>query len=269
MFGARRVQDPYSSTAAGSGHNDQALHALDPVPAVAVPASPCVVEVQPIDIVAERDGPPRIDILQHGHHLDGQSNVTAQSMDRNVNSVDQQPVQLSENRQNYVAVANAVPTAWSALQPNTLPTPVAREEGQDQYERERILLNLYQRSRLIRVVSILDMCFIIVFGLFSFWFFLLLPFPFCGYFGARRWSYRLLFMYALYLVLELIGGIVSIIFLRATTFIFVRIIYMILNLIVARYTINIASYILVMDDQDLYFLKHSPIIENIERSMIC
>ena len=167
-----------------------------------------------------------------------------------------------------VAVASAVPTTWAALNPTVLPEPVVRQQG-DAFERERILLGLYQRSRFIRVVAVLDIAFIIVFGLFSPVFFILLPFPICGYWGAKKWIYRLLFIYAVYLLIEIIGGIVSMIFIHAPAFVAIRIIYVLMNIVIARYTTNLASYILVLGAEDFEFLKNSPMIRNTEKSLLC
>lgn len=175
---------------------------------------------------------------------------------------------VSDPNQNIV-VANAIPTTWQALNPTALNEPALRVEGSSDADRERLLLKLYQRSRFVRVMAIVDAAFIISFGLFQWAFFLLLIFPICGYYGAKRWNYKLLFIYSVYLIIEVIGGVISIIFIKVTVFISMRILYMIINLIVARYSMHIASFIAVMDDRDKNFLRHSPVILNIEKNMLC
>ena len=167
-----------------------------------------------------------------------------------------------------VVVASPVPVStWSAL--SVIPEPAPREQGTDTFERERVLLSLYQRSRFIRVISILDCAFIIVFGLFQPIFFILLPFPICGYWGAKKWMYRLLFIYTVYLIIEVIGGIISLIYIHTPAFVAVRIAYILVNIVIARYTTNLSSYILVMSEEDFDFLKNSPVIVNNEKSLLC
>lgn len=168
-----------------------------------------------------------------------------------------------------VANAVAVPTAWAALNPTVMPEPAPRGQSTESYEREKILLSLYQRNRFIRFAAILDVAFIIVFGLFQPIFFILIPFPIIGYIGAKRWVYRLLFIYAVYLIIEIIGGVVSLVYIHTAAFIAVRITYVVINLIVARYVLNLASYVLVLDPEDFEFLKNSPVVLNYEKSLLC
>jgi hypothetical protein len=169
-----------------------------------------------------------------------------------------------------VAVASAVPvTTWSALNPTVMPEPVPRGQNTDALEREQVLLGLYQRSRFIRIVAILDFGFLIVFGLFQPVFFILLPCPICGYFGAKKWVYWLLFIYTVYLVIEVIGGIISLVYIHSTAYVVVRVISILGNTVIARYSTNLSSYILVMTDQDFEFLKNSPAIVNTEKSLLC
>lgn len=118
-------------------------------------------------------------------------------------------------------------------------------------------------------MAIIDIGFLIVFGLFQPVFFILLPCPICGYFGAKRWVYWLLFVYTVYLVIEVIGGIISLVYIQNTAFVVVRSIYIVVNIIVARYTTNVSSYILVMADEDFNFLKNNPAIVNNEKSLLC
>ena len=169
-----------------------------------------------------------------------------------------------------VAVASAVPvTTWSALNPTAMPEPAPREQTSDAFERERVLIGLYQRSRFIRIAAVLDCGFIIVFGLFQPVFFILLPFPICGYWGAKKWIYRLLFIYTVYLVVEVLGGIISLIYIHSPAFVAVRVAYILVNIVIARYTTNLASYTLVLCDEDFDFLKNSPVIVNTEKTLLC
>lgn len=170
-----------------------------------------------------------------------------------------------------IAVANLVPSSnvFAIGNPTILPVNEALPEEDASYAREKVLLNLFVINRFIRVVTIIDVVFIIIFGLFSPIFFLLIPFPLCGYYGARKWTYKWLFIYALYLCLEIIGGVISIIYLTNTTFLVIRIIYLLINLLILRYVFKLCSFILAFEESDFEFLRNSPAIQNTERSLIC
>jgi hypothetical protein len=136
-------------------------------------------------------------------------------------------------------------------------------------EREKVLVGIYQITRFIRIVTIIDLAFIIVFALFSPIFCVLIPFPICGYWGAKKWNYRLLFVYSMYLILEIVGGIISAIYIKDTAFIVVRVIYIVFNVCIARYSTKLCSYILVFEPEDLEFLKHGATVQAIEKSLLC
>lgn len=169
-----------------------------------------------------------------------------------------------------IAVASAVPSVWHGLNSVVVPESAVRDiENAGSMDRERVLLNLYQRSRFIRIVAVIDLAFIVVFGLFNSLFFLLVPFPISGYVGARKFWHRALYIYAMYLVLEVFGGIVSLILIHSLAFLIVRLVYVIANIIIFRYAINLAAYILVLEEPDMDFLKNSPVIINTEKSLLC
>ena len=136
-------------------------------------------------------------------------------------------------------------------------------------DRERNLLDVYKLSRLVRLISLIDIVFIILFGLFSPVFFALLPFPFSGYFGAKRWSYRLLYVFSFYIFSELIGGIISLFYIKGVTFLILRICYMCGNLYIARLTTKLCSFVLVFEEDDFLFLHNCPVIASAERNMLC
>lgn len=171
-----------------------------------------------------------------------------------------------------IAVANAIPSYWSAIQPHAIPLPAPRPQQADDgdiYERERILLNLYHRSRFIRLMALIDLCFLILFGAFVEIVFIGVIFPVIGYWGARRWKYRLLFIYATFLFLEVVGNFAVIVFAFDAAFLILHIMHIFIALVLARYTLNLANYILVMNAADLDFLKNSTLIRNIEKRAIC
>lgn len=167
-------------------------------------------------------------------------------------------------------LATQAPVRAEPLIVNAQVVPAADpNRDENAYEREKVLLELYQTSRIIRVVSIIDIVFIVVFGLFSPIFFGLLPFPLCGYFGAKKWMYRVLFVYCMYLILEIIGGIISCIFITGPVFLALRILYIIFNIVIARYATRLCSFMLVFEEGDFVFLRTSPVIQSVEKTLLC
>jgi len=165
-------------------------------------------------------------------------------------------------------ISPALPSTWAALTATVVP-----DHNQDLSEyglqRERLLLNLYQRSRFIRIVCFLQFVFIVVLGLFLSLFFLLLVFPVAGFYGAKKWNYPLLYIYSIYLIVEIIGGIISMVYIPSVGYIVVRGLYELLNLVMLRYSLNLVSFIQVLEEADFDFLKNSPIISNYEKTSLC
>jgi hypothetical protein len=169
-----------------------------------------------------------------------------------------------------VAVATALPNnGWTSVPSSVVSDPTNTNSNDANQEREKVLVGIYQISRFIRIVTVIDLAFIIVFALFSPIFCVLLPFPICGYWGAKKWIYRLLFVYSMYLILEIVGGIISAIYIKNTAFIVVRVIYIVFNIVIARYSTKLCSYILVFEPEDLEFVKHSATVQAIEKSLLC
>jgi len=165
-------------------------------------------------------------------------------------------------------VPTALPSTWAALTATVVPDH-DQDLSDPGLQRERLLLNLYQRSRFIRIICFLQFVFIIVLGLFFSLFFLLLVFPIAGFYGAKRWNYFLLYIYSVYLILEIIGGIVSMVYIPSVGYIVVRGLYVLLNLVMLRYSLNLVSFIQVLEEADIDFLKNSPIIINFEKTSLC
>lgn len=165
-------------------------------------------------------------------------------------------------------VPTALPSTWAALTATVVPDH-DQDLSDSGLQRERLLLNLYQRSRFIRIICFLQVVFIVVLGLFFSLFFLLLVFPIAGFYGAKRWNYFLLYIYSVYLILEIIGGIVSMVYIQTVGYIVVRGLFVLLNLVVLRYSLNLVSFIQVLEEEDLEFLKNSPVIINFEKTSLC
>ena len=138
-------------------------------------------------------------------------------------------------------------------------------------ERQQALLFVYRLARTVRYVSVLQLLFICAFAAFSPVFVVLLPCALAGYLGARWYQYWLLFGYCCYLLLETLGGVVSLVLLHSQAFIALRILYMLLLLAVARVAVRLAAYCGVLDAEDRAFLYTHPLAPGGagERSLWC
>lgn len=178
-----------------------------------------------------------------------------------------QVITNNSNENNAVPTASEihVPTTWAALTATVVP----ETEHSDGFERERLLLNLYQRARFIRIICFVQLVFIIILGLFLWLFFLLIIFPIAGFYGAKKWNYYLLYVYSFYLVVEIFGGIISMIYIKSTGYLIVRALYIALDVLMLRYSVNLCSFLQILEEADLEFLKSSPIVINFEKTSLC
>jgi hypothetical protein len=137
-------------------------------------------------------------------------------------------------------------------------------------DRQRRLLVVYQLSRWIRVFAIIETVFVLIFGAMIPYFLILLPFPICGILGCRYWSYRLIFIYIMYLILDLIGGAASVYLLRHYLAVMVfRLIYTIGNAFVIYFAARLGTYMLAFEDSDRNFLLTSDVVKSFERHHGC
>jgi hypothetical protein len=143
------------------------------------------------------------------------------------------------------------------------------EGGVDVLERDRALVALYRMCRVVRVVALIDVLFILAFGIIVPVFFIIVPFPICGYLGARWYSHRFLFIYAVYLGIEIIGCFVSIYFVTSSVFMVLRLIYLIVNVVIMRMVVRMAGYFKIMTPEDFEFFKTSPAIAEYNRKRVC
>ena len=102
-------------------------------------------------------------------------------------------------------------------------------------ERQHNLFFVYRLAKAVRGVSILQTCLICVFAAYSPAFVILLPFPICGYFGARWYEYYKTYIYACYVVLEIFGSILSFFYVKGVGFVICRAMYLLFNITIARY----------------------------------
>ena len=102
-------------------------------------------------------------------------------------------------------------------------------------ERQHNLFFVYRLAKAVRAVCILQTALICVFASYSPVFVILLPFPICGYFGARWYEYYKTYIYSCYVVLEIFGSILSFFYVKGLGFIVCRALYLIFNITIARY----------------------------------
>jgi hypothetical protein len=113
------------------------------------------------------------------------------------------------------------------------------------------------------------MGFVLLFGILVPPFLCVLPFPLCGYIGARRWNHYLLYIFAVYTALEVIVGIVSLFFFfKQPLYFSLRIIDVLFNLMVLRYANQITAFAKVIEPADRNFLINSQAVKTIEQGLL-
>lgn len=126
--------------------------------------------------------------------------------------------------------------------------PMSVEDGDvpvEYTERQHGLYFVFRLSRAIKTVCVIQIVLLCVFLAYSLLFLLVLPFPIIGYYGASNYAYWPLYVYCVYVICEIIGGIVSIILLNDTNFIILRILYILVLLSIIRMATRIAAYTMV------------------------
>lgn len=113
------------------------------------------------------------------------------------------------------------------------------------------------------------MGFVLLFGILVPPFLCVLPFPLCGYIGARRWNPILLYIFAVYTALEVIVGVVSLFFFfKEPVYFALRIIDVLFNLMVLRYANQITALARVLEPADKNFLMNSQAVKTIEQGLL-
>lgn len=175
---------------------------------------------------------------------------------------------------NHIPVATAVPfraTHLGSLFNGAAAASILPEEELGMLtDRQRRLLLVYRLSRWIRLFAIIETIFILIFGALIPYFLVLIPFPMCGILGCRFWSYRLMFIYILYLILDLIGGAISVYLLRKIVAVMVfRLLYTLGNVVVLYFASRLGTYMLAFEEADRNFLLSSDVIKSFERHHAC
>jgi hypothetical protein len=187
--------------------------------------------------------------------------------------VDEESVRPVENTHHNIPVATAVPFRTTQIGQffNGAAITVLPEEDLGLLtDRQRRLLLVYRLSRWIRMFAVIELVFVLIFGALLPYFLILLPFPICGILGCKYWSYRLTFVYILYLILDLIGGAISVYILRHYVAVMVfRLIYTIGNVFVLYLAARLATYMLAFEDSDRHFLLSSDVVKSFERHHVC
>jgi hypothetical protein len=113
------------------------------------------------------------------------------------------------------------------------------------------------------------MGFILLFGILVPAFLCVLPFPLAGYLGARKWSHCLLYTFAIYTALEIVVGIISLFFFFKEPIYFgLRIVDIVFNCVVLRYTNSLTAFARALEPADINFLQNSQAIKTIEQGLL-
>jgi hypothetical protein len=153
---------------------------------------------------------------------------------------------------------------------STVITAMNVEEGDlppEITERQHGLFYVYRLAKVVRAVSIVQFIFVCIFIIWSPIFVVILPFLILGYLGARWYRYWFLFAYACYLLFEVFGCVISLIYVHSKTFMALRISYLVGLLIMVRIATRLAAYAKIIDEEDISFLHTHPVINSYERSL--
>ena len=146
---------------------------------------------------------------------------------------------------------------------------VSPEDELSQYsDRQKLLLKGYKISRIVRVLTVGEIIFVILFGILVPSFFCVLPFPIAGYFGSKRWSYCLLTVFTIYTFIECLLGITSLFFFYdQVVYMVLRCLDIVFNVVTFYFALQLAAFCNNLGEDDIYFLQNDPTIKAIEQGL--
>jgi hypothetical protein len=162
-------------------------------------------------------------------------------------------------------------SAPSRVQPNRGTGSSVSPDTDDlsQYtDRQKLLLKGYKISRIVRILTVGEIVFIILFGILVPAFLCVLPFPVAGYFGCKKWSSCLLNVFTIYTLLESFLGITSLFFFYDEPIFFVlRCIDILFNMVTFYYAKQLSGFAYQLETDDIFFLQNDPTIKAIEQGL--
>ena len=75
--------------------------------------------------------------------------------------------------------------------------------------------------------------------------------------------------YLTYCIMEMVGGIIAIFFVKSMGFTIIRLCYFVFNSLCARYALQLCQYFTNFDDEDREFLEKHPTLAGVNSISIC
>lgn len=178
-------------------------------------------------------------------------------------------IEVSKKPSGYDQESISAPTPVHRNGPTGSSVRPEEDDSLSQYsERQRLLLKGYKISRIVRVLTVGEIIFIVLFGILVPAFFCVLPFPIAGYFGCKKWSFCLLQVFTIYTFLECLLGIVTLFFFYTEPIFFtLRCIDIIFNMVTFYYAKQLSGFAHNLGPDDIYFLQNDPTIKAIEQGL--
>ena len=145
---------------------------------------------------------------------------------------------------------------------------VSPDDAEQFTEREKLLIKGYKVSRVVRILTVGEIAFIVLFGVLVPAFLCVLPFPVAGYFGCKRWSFCLLNVFTIYTFLESLLGITSLFFFYdEPVFFTLRCVDILFNMVTFYYAKQLSGFVNNLGEDDILFLQNDPTIKAIEQGL--
>ena len=174
------------------------------------------------------------------------------------------PGMIAQNRQLRVQ-QHTLSNGRNVVTFATMNSPMGQGMEHQLTDREAQLIDIYRLSRFTRNIAAINIFFTVISGFFSYIYFFVLPFPICGYWGAKIFNNYFLYVYIGYLILESIASLIFIVIVNDVAFTILRSLYIIFNFMIIRYTARLCSYIGQLTDEDREFLHTNQLIVDSER----
>ena len=117
--------------------------------------------------------------------------------------------------------------------------------------------------------SVIEIGFIILFGLLVPSLFVTIPFPICGYVGSKKFNYCLLYVYTVFTILQIIFAVISIVlFFQSPVYLALRVVEILFNIFILRNAKMLTGFAKELQPEDRYFLSNNPGIRSIEQGLL-
>lgn len=125
------------------------------------------------------------------------------------------------------------------------------------------MLKTYNLAKSVKIFSLIDIFFSLLYSLYNFYMLIPLIFSYAGYYGSKKYKVNYINLYLCYQIVNLVLRTISFIFLVSNTpdlnFFFTYLFFILSTIIgmwVLKITVKLSKTIIILSDEELQFLRN-------------